>query len=408
MPFLGGDPWGAFAKHLREAGHDVSVLTTSAFGSLPDDDANGVVRTGDLNAARPLRWLLRRPALESAGSGSSTVKPAPALLTKVFVPDPFVVSWAPAAVRVGRRIMRERSIDCLITTSPTESSHIIGLAMRRDDTAWLADFRDGWTFEPLRAPFPTRAQRALDRRLECRVVRRADRVLAATRPLADDFRRRLNADAAWIPNPWDPGALADIEAAEPPPVDRERFSLVYTGTLGSARRGHDTGAFMTALRHIVESEPELAKQLEVVIAGRLTQGEEATFAEPGFRQVVSPVGPLPRSDALALQRQADGLLLITSRHASPASGKLVEYLAAGKPILALADGNEPARIVSETGTGVNVPPDDPPAIVEALRAAIRGELARAYAPRDIERYTHPAPAEELRRQVEAAIARRSA
>ena len=52
-------------------------------------------------------------------------------------------------------------------------------------------------------------------------------------------------------------------------------------------------------------------------------------------------------------------------------------------------------------------PDDVPAILDALRRAAGGELERLYRPREVERYTYPAPAEALSREVEAAIERRS-
>jgi hypothetical protein len=82
-------------------------------------------------------------------------------------------------------------------------------------------------------------------------------------------------------------------------------------------------------------------------------------------------------------------------------------MAAGRPILALADGNEAARIVQETGTGVTVAPTDRAGIVAALRSIVSGELQRGYAPRGVERFTYPAPAEAVGALVEEAIARRA-
>ena len=37
----------SMVKYLRRAGHDVTVLTTSAYGSLSSDAEQGVVRTTD-------------------------------------------------------------------------------------------------------------------------------------------------------------------------------------------------------------------------------------------------------------------------------------------------------------------------------------------------------------------------
>ena len=108
-----------------------------------------------------------------------------------------------------------------------------------------------------------------------------------------------------------------------------------------------------------------------------------------------------------MQRAAGTLVLITSRNRGEATGKLYEYIAAGRPIIALAEGNEAARIIAETNTGVLVSPDDSEAIAAALRAAVGGELERAYAPRGRERYTYPAVAERMASVVETAIERRA-
>jgi glycosyltransferase involved in cell wall biosynthesis len=106
---------------------------------------------------------------------------------------------------------------------------------------------------------------------------------------------------------------------------------------------------------------------------------------------------------LALQRSADALVLLTSRNTSEATGKLFEYIGAGRPVLALAEGNEAERIVRETNVGVTVAPDDVDAIVQALRRVATGELARAYAPRNTEQYTYPEPARAMADLVEEAI-----
>src|SRR5204863_8312647 len=85
VPSVGGNRWLAMAKYLRRAGHEVSVVTTSAFGSLPDDARNGVARAPDLISARWLRRAFGRPPLTAAGTGAATPidKPPGALITKV-------------------------------------------------------------------------------------------------------------------------------------------------------------------------------------------------------------------------------------------------------------------------------------------------------------------------------------
>ena len=400
MPFLGGDPWSGLASHLRKLGHELTIVTTGAYGSLATDADNQVFRTTDLTRVGALRRVLRRPALAAEGAAATVNKAPPAILTRTIVPDAYLLSWAAWTVPSVRRLIRRQAIDCVITTSPPDSTHLVGLALGRDRPAWIADFRDGWSFEGLREPFPTDPQRRLDAWLETQVARRADHVIAATLPLVDDLRSRFEPRAALIPNAWDSDLEPEVARAKPPPLNGNRVNLVYTGTLAGVR-GHDDRGLLEALRRFVREDPELASRLRLVIAGRLMDHEAKLLAGPELRSLVHIAGALPRPAAVALQRRADALLLVTSHHKSIVTGKLFEYLTAGKPILALAGDNEAARIVRETQTGEVVAPDNVEAIVGALRRVTDRSLA--FAPRGAERYTYTAVARQMSEEIETAI-----
>ena len=113
------------------------------------------------------------------------------------------------------------------------------------------------------------------------------------------------------------------------------MNLVYTGTL-SGMRGHDDRGLLEALRRFASEDPGTARRMRLVLAGRLMDDEADVFQAPDLKPLVHIAGALPRPVAVALQRQADALLLVTSHHKSIATGKIFEYLTAGKPILALS------------------------------------------------------------------------
>jgi glycosyltransferase involved in cell wall biosynthesis len=399
-PFPGsGNRWDSMARHLRREGFGVTVVATDAFGRLADDTAARVVRARDLRSVGPLRRVLARGASDSAADPD---QPPGALMSKVFVPDAQVASWLPFALPTVRRILSRASIDCLVTSSPPDSAHLIGLLLGRRRPAWVADFRDGWGFEPLRERFPTSPQRALDSSLERRVARAADITIGATRPIARDLAERLKARAACVTNGWDPEVEVDTRYRLGDPDGSVR--LVYTGTW-SGIRGSTPEPLLRALG-LVRSEPGSAR-LRLTLAGRVTAHDADVIARSPAADAVENLGLLDRAEALSLQRSADALVLITSRNSSEATGKLFEYLTAGRPIIALAEGNEAERIVRETNTGVAVPPDDVEAIADALRRAASGELARAYTPRGLDQYTYPAPAERMAELIEEATRRRA-
>jgi glycosyltransferase involved in cell wall biosynthesis len=391
----------AMAKWLRRLGHRVTVLTTSAYGDGDPAAEEGVVRSADLQR---IRARLHGRDRVDALFDSDTYSGRPHVLSRIVVPDPLAAAWAPFARRAALRLHSRERFDCAITSSPPESVHLVGRALQRRGVPWVADLRDGWTFEPIRPEFPTAVQRRLDGWLERRWLGSADEVVCVSRPAAEDLRKRLGLDPKLIPNGWDPDLdqpSAGTDAADRL-LDPERISLVYTGRFGSY--GRDPTALVEALGLLARKHADAAAQLELVIAGPLTE-EEARL----MRTDVSPArivvaGTVPRGDALALQRRAGALLLLASaRRTQLLNFKLFEYLAAGPPILALAAGTEAGRVVDEAG-GEAVPADHASAIVAALRRLAAGDL-RPSDPAARERYSYPAVAERMAEVARRAVSR---
>ncbi len=400
----------AMAKYLTRLGHEVTVLTTNAFGTGgagPGLEGVAVLRASDLSLLRA-----RMAGQESIGSlfdsDSYSGKPHP--LSYAIVPEPLAVAWAPAARRAALRAHRSRPFDAVISTSPPESAHAVGLALHKRGVPWVADIRDAWTFEPLRPAFPLAAQNRLDEHLERRWLGAADRVVCVSEPAAADLRDRGIADPVVIANAWDPDAdPSDAEvAAARAEFDPERLSLLYTGRFGSY--GRDPGALLEALTALGREQPAEAAKLELVVAGPLTAAEQALFERDVSPARIRLLGAVDRPRALALQRAAGALLLIAQAARSQlVNFKLFEYLAAGRPILALAAGTEAGRIVTETGTGSAVRGDDPVAIGSALSELLTGEPAaevEAAATAAAARYSYPAAAEAMSGAVESAISSR--
>lgn len=388
----------SMARWLRAAGHDVVVLTTSAYGGGPGDDGASVVRTADVQRWRArMRGKERIDALYDADTYSGEPHP----LGKVIVPEPLAAAWLPFARSRALALHRARPFDAVITTSPPESAHAVGLALRRRGVPWVADVRDAWTFESVRPEFPTAPQRWLDRMLERRWLGAADAVVCVSRPAAEDLRTRGIAEPTLIPNGWDPSA-APAPAAEPTGLlDPERVSLVYTGRFGSY--GRDPRALVSGLAAFAARDPALAARFELVLAGPLSTLEAELFATAVDPARIVRAGSLPRDRALGLQKEADALLLLAQPTRSQLLNiKLFEYLASGTPILALAAGTEAGRVVSELG-GTTVRADDPDAIAAALRETAAGKLEQP-APEALAGYTYPRPAELMAGVVERAIA----
>ena len=383
-------------KYLDRLGYQVTLVTSLLSGAgrgVPG--AQRTIRTRDLMVSG-LNW--RRgsfKSMESEGSGDYSAQPSP--LASWVVPDLGLLSWAPFALT--RALGLARSTDCVITTAPPYSVHLIGLALKRlHGVPWIADFRDGWRFEGNRPAFELPGADALDGTLERTVAHSADRVIAVTEPIACDLSRRFEIDAQTITNGFDPE-----ERVEPDDLGllrADRTSLLYTGTLGYS--GISPQPLLEGLRRLRRDDPRRATEIELVFAGPLSAQERAWIEAPDLDGAARAVGMLDRDKVLALQRAADALIVITHGQSGLATGKLYEYLAARRPILVLGQETAAGRIVDRAGAGLAVDAADPASIASGL-ARLPGMSPEAREDM-LGHYSYAGLAERLAEQIEIARA----
>jgi len=115
---------------------------------------------------------------------------------------------------------------------------------------------------------------------------------------------------------------------------------------------------------------------------------------------------MPQNEALRNVETTDYLLLTMTNEIS-LPGKLFEYLATGKPILAVTPaGSEVDRILQETAGGWCAAPDDLPGLQALIRRAIdrkrRGEPFQSV-PDAIKRYERPRLAAEYGDRIRALL-----
>jgi glycosyltransferase involved in cell wall biosynthesis len=392
----------ALARHLRRLGHEVTVLTTAAYGEREGELESEVVRSWDLQL---LQARLRHRRTADAIFDSSSFADQPHLISRLVVPDAHRLAWTGFARPRARRLARHRHFDCVITTSPPESAHLIGASLSRRGIAWVADLRDGWVFESMKDRiWISRAQHRYSERMERRLLRRADVVTTVSPPIAEDLRERLAVEARLVPNGWDPGAPVDEEAARTL-LSPERASIVFTGQLGGARR--DPAPLIEALGRLAREDPGVAERLELVFAGAFTERERELFATDVSPARIEVLAPVPREVVLGLQSTADAALIVTGPRRQEASMKLSEYIGAGTPVLAVAHPDTAAsEIVRRSGAGIAVDPGDLEAIVEALRRVAAGDLPSADE-QTRRSWSWPEIAGKMGEAVEAAIGRRA-
>jgi glycosyltransferase involved in cell wall biosynthesis len=267
------------------------------------------------------------------------------------------VAWMPFALRAGVRAGRGNGCDVIYSSAAPISTHLAaGLIRRRIHKPWVADFRDPWIGNAFAAPM-SRPKRWLQRRMERWIVTRADRVIVAVDAMRVQFEERypeLAGKFVHIPNGYDRSDLIGVEPAPPPQPGG--FHLLYAGSL---YRPKELEAFLLGVERLLARRPDLRARLRVDFVGRVNDANARAAAEFDTPErlggVIGFEGFMPRSKALARMAGADALLQLMPDIAGAeifVGGKLSEYLAFDRPILAVMPRGEGRALVESLPTGI--------------------------------------------------------
>ncbi len=265
--------------------------------------------------------------------------------------------WVPFAYRSALRLIREYRVQAILTTSPPHLIHIAGLWLKRaTQLPWIADFRDGWTGNLLFTP-ESRVRQRIDCWIERQIATQADVTVAVTEQIVDRFKLsypRYSERFCVIHNGFDPADFPRPNSLAPQrPVD-----FVHVGSIAQYR---SPGPFLRAMQelHLEGRLPNGSMRVEFV--GQVHSLDEDTMRL--LDEVVNLVPPVSHTEAIDRMVHAGVLLLFAGIEEGKAafSGKVFEYLAARRPILAVV-----------------------PAVGELASLLHRYPLARVASPTDIE------------------------
>jgi glycosyltransferase involved in cell wall biosynthesis len=282
-----------------------------------------------------------------------------------WLPDP-VVRWTRLALKKLVPFCEEWTPDLLITNSPPESVHMLGLTLsKRFGIPVIADFCDGWTFESTRGVVRIPIRLQLERGMESSVVKQAKYLLFATRPILKEMAGRfpkMREKFIWLPSGFEPFAGSGDDA-----IPNSRCEFLYAGRFLASNSRRHPSLFFDPLRRALAARPEMRNKIKVTLIGDFTVRDRKAWERADLADVVAEE-PIIRPDQLTARlSRAAVLVLVTAPHMrSIATRKVYDYLSAKRPILALARGNEAEKIITETRSGLCVPGENPDAVARSI------------------------------------------
>lgn len=295
------------------------------------------------------------------------------------IPDKESGWIVPAVARGVVHMLRAGRPDVIYSSAPPWSGQVVALWLARlSGRPWIADFRDPWARAPWRDwhfAFRRRAVAALERR----VVLRADAVLFVTEANRTEFSALYGPSAAGrfqlVPNGCDPTELERLALLPP----RDEFVLLHAGTFYGPRSPMRVIEAIARAVHRGALDPRRFR-LRLLGTIHLSVDLPTECARLGVSDVVEFVPRVTRAESLREMKSASALLLVQVATTVSVPAKAYEYLAAGRPVLALSEEGETSSLVRATGIGVSVRPDEPVEAIEAALLQIVTIAGQPYAP----------------------------
>jgi glycosyltransferase involved in cell wall biosynthesis len=351
-----------FASHLPALGIETHVLAPDDPKWVHEDADLPLPTQAWVHRARYIGPRGRRIADEQHGRTGMELAllRASAVGRRLLLPDENV-TWNATAIPKAISIARHEEIDVVLTTSPPGSVHLIGAAVKRATGAkWVADLRDSLALHAHRTSegVGARAKQKARAGIAHLVARQADASGTAAEAISEETKGLSpRGRVVTIPNGCDFDDFAGLTYAR-----GDRFRLTHAGSFFGKR---DPRPFLTALA------ASGIDDITVRFLGDFRPGDREFMEGLGLADRVELIEHVPRRESLRLQRDSDALLLLIpeagGRGRGILSGKVFEYLAAERPVLAVVppDGAA-AQLVRDTGAGVVAGPED----VDGIRAAL--------------------------------------
>ena len=263
-----------------------------------------------------------------------------------FIPDARI-GWVKPAVGFLKEYLAKNDMDIVISSGPPHSLHLIGMALKEKlGIKWVADFRDPWTtihyHQSLR--LNKRAQKK-HLKLESQVLNNADLVVVTSLNTKKEFQKTTNKPIEVITNGYD--ISEKIESN----LDAQ-FSIVHIGSLLTNRNPEILWEVLSELK---EENKAFSKALLIKLVGTVSEDVLKSIEAVGLTANYKTLGYVSHQEAIQIQHDAQVLLLVEMDSPETKSiipGKLFEYVAANRPILALGpDGSDVEGILKETNSG---------------------------------------------------------
>ncbi len=347
-----------FAKYLKQIGHNPIVLTVDpkyASYNLIDNSLTDQVK--DIKTHKTYSFeILKLYSLFKSGNRTKAIpqsyipnqsffdKIASFIRLNFFIPDSRI-GWNYFAFRKAKKLIENNNINCVITTGPPHSTHLIGKKItEKFKLKWVVDLRDPWDeIFYLKDKFRFKYAKKLNLKFEAHVFNSADSIITTVGDRYQNIIKEKLSNSKKIHkiyNGYDKSVYDKIKEIKP-----TSFNIVFTGVLS---KNHNYQVFNKVLSHLKDEFNDL--NMIFTFAGKIDKeikklySEKIHFIDRGYVIHETAIEIIKSSHLLI------NFNYLNTEKTDMVSGKLIEYLASGSPIINFSNSAEESNSLLKNST----------------------------------------------------------
>tara|TARA_Y100000389_G_scaffold199580_1_gene238240 strand:- start:174 stop:1466 length:1293 start_codon:yes stop_codon:yes gene_type:complete len=333
--------WMYFAKYLKKLNCNPIVLTVdpkyasynlidpSLISEIKDIETHKTFSLEVLNLYSLIKSGTRTKSIPQSYIPNNSVfdKISSFIRLNFFIPDSRI-GWNIFAFKKAKKIISNNKIDFVITTGPPHSSHLIGQKIyKKYKLKWIVDLRDPWSeLFYLKSRLRSSFSKKINNKLESKVLENADAIITT---VGDRYHKILSGKISnpnkihKIYNGYDKLNYDKIQESKP-----NKFNIVFTGVL---TQNHNYEIFHEVLKILKPKGEDL--NLVFTVAGRIDSDIIKVFSNDV--ELINK-GYVDHDNAINIIKSSHLLVNFNYKETEETdmiSGKLIEYLASGSPII---------------------------------------------------------------------------
>jgi len=322
----------AFAKYLDKQKLNITVICPKPADNYEMEKVESVRVIRLKNKPHPLK-------ISFSKNDTFVIHKLKALYNKIF--NQFIKDehkrWRKLAIDALMDLCENEKTDYVISTFPTVAPHLVAMKLKQRgyNFKWIADMRDEMSLNP----FNNYLKKKYLQKVERDLFSEANCITTVTPSLVNTFKKLANDKVCVeeIRNGFDFEITDNYNY-------NDIFTITHTGTFYSDIKPY---SFLKAVSSLL-SENKLP-EIKIIFIGAGN-----TVAIPrNLKEIVSTTPKIPHKLAEQRIKESDANLLVIPKSISDSlPGKLYEYIASRKPVIALSEkDSEAANLINESNAG---------------------------------------------------------